>query len=101
MSVVEHIFEQRPQDTSRELPVTILDFAGTTTAIRLGVATIQLHDDLWRVTRPDGEVLGYVERSTTASGHRFLAKRMLQRQRRFLPIGEFWSMDDAMDCFRF
>ena len=80
--------------------MTTLDFA-TTTPIRAGVATIQLNDDLWRVTRPSGEVLGYVERSTTAAGHRYLAKRMLQRQRRFLPIGEFWSMDDAMDCFRF
>ena len=49
----------------------------------------------------DREVLGYVERATTPSGHRFIAKRMLQRQRRFLPVGEFWTVDDAMDCFRF
>jgi len=97
--------------------VTILDFASTDLATgsdvarrsdqatgaptRFGVGLIQLHDDLWRVTRRDGEVLGYVERSTTPAGHRFVAKRMLQRQRRFLPIGEFWSLDDAMDCFRF
>jgi hypothetical protein len=46
-------------------------------------------------------VLGYVERLVTSAGSRFLAKRMLQRQRRFLPIGEFWTIDDAMDCFRF
>jgi hypothetical protein len=81
------------------------DFDSTTTEptsyMRFGVAIIQLHDDLWRVTRRNGEVLGYVERSASAAGPRFVAKRMLQRQRRFLPIGEFWSMDDAMDCFRF
>ncbi|MEP6481973.1 MAG: hypothetical protein ABJA94_08205 [Rhodoglobus sp.] len=71
------------------------------TAIRFGVVTIQLHDDLWRVTRPDGDVLGYIERSSSAAGSRFVAKRMLQRQRRFLPIGEFWSISDALDCFRF
>ena len=70
-------------------------------ATRLGVASIQLHDDLWRVTRTDGEVLGYIEQVTTAAGSRFVAKRMLQRQRRFLPVGEFWTVDDAMDCFRF
>ena len=50
---------------------------------------------------PDGEVLGYVERRTTPAGDRFQAKRMLQRQRRFLPIGDFWTVDDALDCFRF
>ena len=86
--------------------MTTLDFVGTTSridgaALRRGVASIQLHDDLWRVTRPDGEVLGYVERRATAAGDRFQAKRMLQRQRRFLPIGDFWTVDDALDCFRF
>lgn len=81
--------------------MTTLDFAGTATGIRPGVTTIQLHDELWRVTRPDGEVLGYIERTTTPAGHRFVAKRMLPRQRRFLPVGEFWTVDDAMDCFRF
>jgi hypothetical protein len=60
-----------------------------------------LHDDLWRITRDDGEVLGYVERAVSQAGSRFTAKRMVQRQRRFLPIGEFWSMDDALECFRF
>jgi len=62
---------------------------------------VQLNDDLWRVTRPDGEVLGYIERSSTAAGHRFIAKRMLQRQHRFLPIGEFWALDAAIECFGF
>jgi hypothetical protein len=81
--------------------VTTLDFAGPATAIRAGIAMIQLNDDLWRITRPAGEVLGYVERTATPAGHRFRAKRMLQRQRRFLPVGEFWTVDDAMDCFRF
>ena len=81
--------------------MTILDFASTATDIRPGVATVQVGEDLWRITRSSGEVLGYVERVTTPAGHRFTAKRMLQRQRRFLPVGEFWTVDDAMDCFRF
>lgn len=80
--------------------MTTLDFAPNASLTR-GVATIQLNDDLWRITRASGEVLGYVERVSTAAGHRFVAKRMLQRQRRFLPVGEFWSADDAMECFRF
>lgn len=86
--------------------MTVLDFpAALHLDRRPGLAptvtTVQVHDDLWRVTRPDGEVLGYVERSESAAGQRFTAKRMLQRQRRFLPIGEFWSIGDALDCFRF
>ena len=81
--------------------MTILDFAPPNTGSCNGVAVVQLHDDLWRVTRTDGEVLGYVERTTTASGDRFTARRMLRRQRRFLAVGEFWRFDDAMECFRF
>lgn len=80
--------------------MTVLDFAPKT-ALRAKVTTVQLHDDLWRITRADGEVLGYIERSTSAAGERFLAKRMLHVQRRFLPIGDFWSLGDALECFRF
>lgn len=80
--------------------MTILDFAPSS-GIKGGVATIQLHDDLWRITRPDGEVLGYVERLMTSGGAKFHAKRMLPRQRRFLGIGDFWDFEAAMECFRF
>lgn len=81
--------------------MTVLDFAPADTARIAGVLAVQLHDELWRVTRADGEVLGYVDRTQTPSGDRFTARRMLTRQRRFLAVGEFWRFDDAMDCFRF
>jgi hypothetical protein len=81
--------------------VTVLDFAPPHSPAHSGVAVVQLHDDLWRITRSDGEVLGYVDRTPTASGDRFTARRMLRRQRRFLAVGEFWRFDDAMECFRF
>ena len=97
MSVVEDTFDL---SDPKGLTVTTLDFVGTL-PVRAGVAHIQLHDDLWRVTRADGEVLGYVERHDTSVGHRFTAKRMLPRQRRFMAVGDFWSLDDALDCFRF
>jgi hypothetical protein len=82
--------------------VTILDFAAptTTASVRGGLSTIQLHDDLWRVTRPDGEVAGYVERFAESRGIRYRAKRMIVRQQRFVSVGEFWDMDDALQCFR-
>jgi len=67
---------------------------------RGGLRLVQLHDDLARVTRPNGEVAGYVERVVDAGGERWRAKRFLPRQRRFDDVAEFWSRDDAVDVFR-
>ncbi|MEY2847885.1 MAG: hypothetical protein RI885_550 [Actinomycetota bacterium] len=78
-----------------------LDFApDTRTRTPWGLAVVQVHDDLWRVTMPEGDVLGYIERFATNSGQRFRAKRFLARLRRFMVDGEFWDMDDALECFR-
>ncbi len=87
--------------------MTILDFVGTdsfasTTRIdRFGIALVQLHDELWRVTRRSGEVLGYIESFAERGQLRFRAKRMFPSRRQSLPLGEFWSIEDAIDCFRF
>jgi hypothetical protein len=97
-----------PADSGRQ-SVTILDFAADTRAGSAsragstgarGVTAMQLNDALWRVTRPDGEVAGYVERFTETRGVRYRAKRLIVRQQRFVAVGEFWSMDDAVECFR-
>jgi len=87
--------------------MTVLDFPSTNSFVardplnRFGIALVQLHDQLWRVTRRTGEVLGYIE-SFDESGHqRFRAKRMFNSRRPSLPLGDFWSIDDAIDCFRF
>jgi len=91
--------------------VTILDFARpdirTATFDRAaapkapaGVRLVELHDGLWRVTRNDGDVLGYVEQLAEAAGIRYRAKRMIASQQRFVSVGEFWSADDAVQCFR-
>ncbi len=69
--------------------------------VRRDINLVQLHDDLWRVTRADGDVLGYVESYLEEQGRRFRSKRLIARQRRFVPLGEFWSFDDAVDCLRF
>ncbi|MHB1171545.1 MAG: hypothetical protein ACYCZY_03430 [Lacisediminihabitans sp.] len=80
--------------------MTTLDRVGTLPLVRPGVALVPLHNALWRVTRPDGDVLGYIERFAVGGGNRFRAKRLHVIRRRVLVIGEFWSMDDAIDCFR-
>jgi hypothetical protein len=71
------------------------------TEARGGLRLVQVRDDLARVTRAGGEVLGYVERLDDPLGDRWRAKRFVARERRFVEIGEFWSRSDATDCFRF
>jgi hypothetical protein len=62
---------------------------------------VQVNDHLWRVTRPTGEVLGYVESFDSPGGDRYRAKRYVLRARRFDVLGEFWRIDDATDALRF
>jgi hypothetical protein len=88
--------------------MTTLDFVGSQSSLvsasrvnRFGIVLVQLHDELWRVTRRSGEVLGYIESFDDAGHRRFRAKRMFSARRQSLPLGEFWSVDDAIDCFRF
>jgi hypothetical protein len=88
--------------------MTTLDFVGSRSSLvsvasvnRFGIALVQLHDELWRVTRRTGEVLGYIESYVDAGTTRFRAKRMFSSRRPSMPLGEFWTIDDAIDCFRF
>lgn len=88
--------------------MTTLDFVGSSTSFlplskvnRFGIVLVQLHDELWRVTRRSGEVLGYIESFAEGSDRRYRAKRMFSSRRPSMPLGEFWSIDDAIDCFRF
>lgn len=86
--------------------MTILAFSETTQddlrrQRHPGLTLVQLHDELWRVTRSAGDVLGYIERFAVCAGVQYRAKRFIVRQRRFVAVGEFWSMDDAVDCFGF
>lgn len=84
--------------------MTVLDFTGSLARsqaeLRSGIALVQVHDSLWRVTLPAGDVLGYIERLVPAEGSRFRAKRYLVSRRSFFSMGEFWTMNDAIECFR-
>lgn len=66
-----------------------------------GVRFVQLNNGLWRITRDSGAVLGYVEQPDAAGGSGYRAKRLAATGRSFLPLGEFRSFDDALDCLRF
>lgn len=65
---------------------------------RTGLSLVRVKDDLWRATVPDGRILGHIERRENADGTMFIAKRLVPAQARFHTLGEFWAIDDAMDC---
>lgn len=78
-----------------------LEYLASVPLVRRDIVLVRLRDGLWRVTRTAGEVLGYVEKYPVPDGFRYRSKRLSARQRRFLVVGEFWSVDDAIECLRF
>lgn len=66
---------------------------------RNGPTALTLRDGFWRILHPSGAVLGYIERSRTADGDQFEARRLIAGTTRIMPLGEFWSLDTALDCF--
>lgn len=65
-----------------------------------GVTVLALHGRMWRAMLPDGAVLGYVEIIETPEGERYLSKRLRPRAQGFLPVGQFWTADEAIDSLR-
>lgn len=55
---------------------------------------------LWRVTRPQGAVLGHIEQRGAGDELRFGAKRLVAGGIRSIDLGEFWSPRDAAEVFR-
>lgn len=65
---------------------------------RTGLNLVRVKDDLWRATVADGRILGHIERRNASDGTIFIAKRLAPSSARFHTLGEFWRIDDAMDC---
>ncbi|MBG6238329.1 hypothetical protein IWX78_001284 [Mycetocola sp. CAN_C7] len=63
-----------------------------------GLRLVPVTSDLWRATIDDGRILGHIERRDDPAGTTFIAKRLVPAQARFHTLGEFWTIDDAMDC---
>ena len=63
------------------------------------VATKRVRDDLWRVVSASGLALGYIARADGAHGPAFEARRLVPGSTAMLPIGQCWSLDDALACF--
>ena len=69
-------------------------------SLAAGLAFIQLNNGLWRITRTDGSVLGYIDAPAVA-GARYAAKRLRSDRRSFFNLGDFRSFDEALECLRF
>ncbi|MFJ3381344.1 hypothetical protein ACIPJ2_13140 [Curtobacterium sp. NPDC090217] len=61
---------------------------------------LDVRDDLSRVTRSNGEIVGYVDRVDVAGDTAFRARRYIAAERRFVELPNVWSVDDAVDCLR-
>lgn len=61
---------------------------------------LDVRDDLSRVTRANGEIVGYVDRVDVAGGTAYRARRYVSTERRFVALPNVWSADDAVDCLR-
>ena len=55
---------------------------------------------LWRVTRPQGAVLGHIEQRGFGDEVRFGSKRLVAGGIRSIELGEFWSSRAAAEVFR-
>lgn len=67
---------------------------------RGGLHALAVRDDLTRITRASGEIVGYVDRVDAAEGHAYRARRYIARERRFVQLPTVWSPDDAIDSLR-
>ena len=65
-----------------------------------GLELVGVHDGLWRVRRRDGRILGHIERLNSAAGDVYVAKRFHPVRASFLSLGQFWNIQDAVDCLR-
>lgn len=70
-------------------------------SIGAGLSFSQLNNGLWRITRADGSVLGYVEQPTAGSAGGYTAKRLSPDRRSFRVVGEFRTFEDALASLRF
>lgn len=63
------------------------------------IRAAEVRDGLWRISSPRGDVLGHISVEPDAGDTRFVATRMFGRTPRRLPLGTFWSLDDAIQAF--
>jgi hypothetical protein len=56
---------------------------------------------LWRIVDRSGRVIGHLQAMREGSDIRYRARRFHAQSRAFRDLGEFWSIDDAVECVLF
>lgn len=56
---------------------------------------------LWRVLDMHGRIVGHLQAVFAPGGIRYRARRFHAASRVFRDLGEFWRVQDALDCLRF
>lgn len=64
-----------------------------------GLRAVEVRDGLWRVSSKRGTLLGHITVERNGTDARFVASRMLGRTPRKVPMGTFWSLDEAIQAF--
>lgn len=89
--------------------MTTTTATGSTLRIRLtpsaarthgGLRVLDVREDLSRITRANGEIVGYVDRVVLPGGPAYRARRYVAAERRFVELPAVWSADDAVDTLR-
>ena len=60
---------------------------------------VEVRAGLWRISTLRGTLLGHIAVNSDEADTRYVATRMLGRTPRRVPLGTFWSLDDAIQCF--
>lgn len=64
-----------------------------------GLEAVEVRDGLWRITTTRATLLGHIAVVTDEADTKFVASRLLGRTPRKVPLGTYWSLDDAIQCF--
>lgn len=59
----------------------------------------EIRPDLWRVSSLRGTAIGHIAIDRSGPDAKFSATRVFGRTPRRVPIGTFWSLDDAIEAF--
>ena len=66
---------------------------------RFRLRVVEIRPDLWRVSSLRGTVIGHITVDRSEDDTSFIATRMFGRTPRRVPVGTFWSLDDAIQAF--
>jgi hypothetical protein len=65
------------------------------------VRLIAAAPELWRIVERDGRVIGHLQAVQAGADTRYRARMFHAPSRAFRDLGEFWSVDDAVECVVF